>query len=219
MYLARVPRGMLWLRPEYRTADGWSPNREDAVPIVSRFYAENPMQPRYLDGQWVAATKVDGYWGEDLVIDLAPEPWGPWTPIEYFPLQPRGNDPAKNTYHAHVLPWRDGFGSLVISVSNNARNMLRDAWPRPDRYRPMFTYSAYQPTPMPTTTTSSTEPPVTTTLPPPPTTVATTTTSTTPAPATTTTVAPTTTTTSTTLAPATTTTVAPTTTTTLAPAP
>ena len=82
-------------RPEYRTADGWSPNRNDAVAISSRFFAENPMQPRYIDGQWVAATKVDGYWGEDLVIDVAADPWGPWTPVDYFRLQPRGNDPLE----------------------------------------------------------------------------------------------------------------------------
>ena len=31
MWLARVPRGQLYARPEYRTADGWSPNRNDAV--------------------------------------------------------------------------------------------------------------------------------------------------------------------------------------------
>jgi hypothetical protein len=165
MFLARVPRGVLSGRPEYRTADGWSPNRDDAVPISERFYAENPMQPRLLDGQWVAATKVDGYWGEDLVIDVAPDPWGPWTTVDAFRLQPRGNDPRKNTYHAHLLPWRDKFGSVLVTVSNNARNMLRDAWPRPDRYRPMVTYSAFRPTPPPpdpTTTMSA----ATTTLEP-----------------------------------------------------
>ena len=124
MWLARVPRGQLYARPEYRTADGWSPNRNDAVAISSRFFAENPMQPRYMDGQWVAATKVDGYWGEDLVIDVATDPWGPWTPVDYFRLQPRGNDPLKNSYHAQLLPYRDKFGSVLVVVSNNARNML-----------------------------------------------------------------------------------------------
>ena len=215
MWLARVPRGQLYARPEYRTADGWSANRNDAVPISSRFFAENPMQPRFLDGQWVASTKVDGYWGEDLVIDVANDPWGPWTPVDYFRLQPRGNDPLKNSYHAQILPYRDKFGSVLVVVSNNARNMLRDAYPRPERYRPMVTYSAYQPTPAPTTTTSTTSTTSTTLAPTttsttttePPTTPAPTTTSTT----TTTTTPPTTTTTSTTTTtvPATTTSLAP----------
>lgn len=189
MWLARVPRGRLSAPPEYRTADGWSPRRGDAVPFLSRFYAENPMQPRFLDGQWVAATDVDGYWGDALAIDVAPDPWGPWTTVEFFGLLPRNNDPLMNTYHAHLMPWRDAFGSVVVSVSNNARNMLRDAWPRPDRYRPMFTYSAFRPTPPPPTTTVPAPP----TLPDTTTTVATTTT----------TAAPTTTTTTTTLAPTT----------------
>lgn len=215
MWLARVPRGQLYARPEYRTADGWSPNRNDAVAISSRFFAENPMQPRFLDGQWVASTKVDGYWGEDLVIDVANNPWGPWTPVDYFRLQPRGNDPLKNSYHAQVLPYRDKLGSLLVVISNNARNMARDAYPRPDRYRPMVTYSQYQPTPPPpttsttTTSTTTTTVPPTTTLPPttttePPTTPAPTTTA--PTTTTTTTVAPTTTTSTTTTVPGTTTT-------------
>jgi hypothetical protein len=149
MYLSRIPRGRFTAYPEYRTADGWTINRWDAVPISDRYYAENPMQPRLLDGQWVAATKVDGYWGEDLVIDVAVAPWGPWSTVDQFRLEPRGNDPLKNTYHAHLMPWRDDLGSVVVMVSNNARNMLRDAWARPDRYRPMVTYSAYRQAPPP----------------------------------------------------------------------
>ena len=71
MWLARVPRGRLTAAPEYRTADGWSASATDAVPIVDRFFVENPMQPRYLAGQWVSATAVDGYWGDQLAVDVA----------------------------------------------------------------------------------------------------------------------------------------------------
>lgn len=227
MWLARVPRGHLLDALEYRTADGWSPHRHEAVPIVSRYYVENPMQPRFLDGQWVAATAVDGYWGEALAIDVAPEPWGPWTTVTYQRLLPRGFDPLKNTYHAHLMPWRGPDWSLVVTVSNNARDMGRDAWPHPHRYRPMAFPSAYHPTPPPppappppptpdTTTTS-----VPTTVPPTTTTSTTSTTTTTVPPATTTTTTTstttTTTTTTTTLPPTTTTTSAPESTTTTAP--
>ena len=155
MWLARVPKGQLTLRPEYRTGDGWSPNRVDAVPIVKRFYTENPMQPRYLDGQWVSATDVDGYWGDSLAIDVAPQPWGPWSTVQYGPMLPRNGDPKMNTYHAHLLPWRDKFGSLQVIVSNNARNMVRDAYPYPYRYRPQVFYVPYAPTPPPPSTTST----------------------------------------------------------------
>ncbi len=173
MWLARVPFGRVATAPEYRTADGWSLDAADAVPIVSRFFAENPMQPRFVDGQWVATTAVDGYWGDQLAVDVAPDPWGPWTTVQFGPLVPRNGDPKMNTYHAQPLPWRDGYGSVLITVSNNARNMLRDAWNTPRRYRPMVIYAPYQPTPAPTTTTT------TTTTSVPPTSTSTTTTSTT----------------------------------------
>ncbi len=141
MWLARVPRGQLTAAPEYWTGSGWSGQPSDAQPISQRFHAENPMQPRFLDGRWVAATKVDGYWGEELAIDVATEPWGPWTTVIRRPLAPRGGDPLMNTYHAHLMPWLDG-GALVVSVSQNARDMGRHAFPHPERYRLQFISAA-----------------------------------------------------------------------------
>jgi len=205
MYLSRVPIDKFTEWPEYRTADGWSFAPEDAVPIVDRFYAENPMQPRYLDGQWVAVTAVDGYWGDDLAVDVAAEPWGPWTTVAYGPLVPRDADPKMNTYHAHLLPWRDDFGSIQITVSNNARNMRRDAWGNPHRYRPMVVYSPYAETPPTTTTTTTSTTVAPTTTRPTTTRPATTTSTTTSTSSTTSTTAPSTTTSTTTLPTSTTT--------------
>jgi hypothetical protein len=166
-WLARVPRGQLWLAPEYRTADGWSPDPSAAVPIRRRFAIEDPLQPRFIAGRWVAVSKVDGYWGEDMVVDTALDPWGPWTTAERVRLVPRGGDMARNTYHAHLLPWLDRSGNLLVSVSGNARNMLRDAWPFPERYRPMVFTRTMPPVPAlppPTTVPPTTVPP--TTVPP-----------------------------------------------------
>jgi len=137
VYLARVPRGRLQDAPEYRTADGWSGSPADARPILQRHWAEFPLQPRFIDGQWVAAAAVDGYWGDRFSVDVARQPWGPWTTVHSGGLVPRSADPKMNTYHAHLAPWRDGLGNLVVTVSNNARDMRRDAWPHPYRYRPM----------------------------------------------------------------------------------
>jgi hypothetical protein len=226
MYLSRVPLGKITEWPEYRTADGWSYAPEHAVPIVERFYAENPMQPRYLDGQWVAATAVDGYWGDALAVDVADDPWGPWSTVQYSPLAPRNADPKMNTYHAQPLPWRDGFGSLQITVSNNARNMQRDAWTNPHRYRPMVIFTPYTPTPPPpATTTTSTSPTTSTTTLPPTTSTSTTSSSTTTSTSSTTTSTSTSTTTTTvprtttsTSTSTTTSTTSPTTTTTTEPA-
>ena len=212
MWLARVPVGNLSAPLEYRAGDTWTYDAAAATPIVQRYWAEFPMQPRYLNGQWVAATKVNGYWGEQMAIDVANDPWGPWTTVEQRALSPRGGDPLMNTYHAHLMPWLSG-GSLVVSVSQNARNMQRDAWPTPARYRLQFFGSALvappprpEPIPEKTTTTTIAEE-STTTIAETTTTVVDTTTSeaTTTTAATTTTVAATTTTT-TTVPPSTTTT-------------
>ena len=159
MYLARVPLGQLGAAPEYRTDVAWSPNPADARPFVRRYWAENPMQPRYISGHWVSATKVDGYWGEQLHVEVANKPWGPWTTTEFRALAPRGGDPKMNTYHAHLMPWRSANGSLIVSVSQNARQMARDAFPHPERYRiALFTSGWVSPPadPVPTTTTTTT---------------------------------------------------------------
>lgn len=178
IYLARVPRGQFFSAPEYRTADGWAADAAAAVPILQRHWAEFPMQPRLIDGQWVAVAAVDGYWGDWYSLDVARRPWGPWTTVEARPLAPRGNDAKKNTYHAHLAPWRDGAGQLVVTVSNNARDMRRDAWPRPDRYRPMaFSSPWVVAPPLPTVAPSTSVAATTTAAPPAPSTTSTTSTS------------------------------------------
>lgn len=136
MRLARVPRGDLMAPPEYRTADGWSSDAAQAVAISQRYWVENPMQPRWFDGVWTSVTKLDGYWGDHLVVDVANDPWGPWTTVAREWLSPRGGDALMNTYHAHLMPWRDAAGNLVAVISQNARAMTRDAFPSPARYRP-----------------------------------------------------------------------------------
>jgi hypothetical protein len=210
MFLARVPRGQLSVAPEYWRAEGWDRDPAGAQPILARHWAEFPMQPRLIDGQWVATTAVNGYWGDEFTLDVAAQPWGPWTTVESRALLPRGADPTMNTYHAHLLPQRDAAGNLIVTVSNNARDMLRDAWPNPRRYRPEVFTSPWQTVPPPTTTstTSTTTATTTTSTTVAPTTSTTTTTSTTVAPTTSTT-----TTTSTTVAPTTSTTTTSTTTT------
>ncbi|MCU1401572.1 MAG: hypothetical protein JWN62_4681 [Acidimicrobiales bacterium] len=155
MWLARIPLGHFEAAPEYRSGDTWTSDESQATPIVERYWAENPMEPRYMNGQWVAATKIDGYWGDSLSIDVANDPWGPWTTVDRRGISPRGGDPLMNTYNAYLMPWLSG-GSLVVSVSENARNMLRDAWPRPSRYRLMFFGEALvAPPPRDDTTTTS----------------------------------------------------------------
>jgi hypothetical protein len=138
MWLARVPVGQLTSTPQYWTGNGWSLRADHAKPFLDRYWAENPMQPRLIDGHWVASTKVDGFWGADLAIDVAKRAQGPWTTVQTFPLAGRGGDPLLNTYNVQPLPWRATNGDLILSVSENAKNMPRDAYPHPERYRPTF---------------------------------------------------------------------------------
>ena len=135
MWLARVPRGRLDERPRYWSGSGWVQDPSRAEAIDTRYWTENPMQPRYFDGRWVAVTKENGFWGDDVVVDVAPEPSGPWTPVSRFTAEV---DPLLNTYGALALPWLGDGGDLVVSYSRNARNMRQDAYPHPERYRPTF---------------------------------------------------------------------------------
>ena len=115
-------------RPSTAPATGGRADPGRAVPIVQRYWAENPMQPRYLDGQWVAATKVDGYWGERAGDRRRPRPVGS---VDH--RRSACADAARQRSADEHLPRppdavADG-GGLVVSVSQNARDMPRDAWP------------------------------------------------------------------------------------------
>ena len=41
-----------------------------------------------------------------------------------------------NTYFAHLVPWVDADGSLLVALSNNAWDMVGDAYPDASLYRP-----------------------------------------------------------------------------------
>jgi hypothetical protein len=135
MYLARVPRGQLGDHPEYRTGDGWSLRASDAVPISERFWAENTMQPRFIDGTWISVAKVDGFWGDDIVIDVAENPWGPWTTVEQFAYEERPNDVEMNSYQPIILPWSGRDNGLQIVISENTP-YWDQAVANPALYRP-----------------------------------------------------------------------------------
>jgi hypothetical protein len=161
MWLARVPKGRLDAQPRYWNGTRWVQDATKATPIDSRYWTENPMQPRYLGGQWVAVTKENGFWGDDVAVDVATAPWGPWTTVQQVAVE---TDPVLNTYGALALPWTNPDGSLVVSLSRNARDMRRDAYPFPERYRPTFLALPF-PTPPATAAATSAEPATTRLVP------------------------------------------------------
>ncbi len=135
MYVARVPRGEFDSDPTYWDGTGWSPSPDRAAAISERFYNENTMQPRYLDGQWLSVVKEDGFYGSDLVIDVADEPWGPWRTVQQFEYVTRDATVEKNSYQPIILPWSSPAHGLAVVISENAMTWS-DAVADPALYRP-----------------------------------------------------------------------------------
>jgi hypothetical protein len=135
MFVGRVPAGRLDLQPEYWNGQGWSNSAESAAVISERFWAENTMQPRYIDGRWISVVKRDGYFGNEIVIDVAENAWGPWIEAERIPYEASPDTVAKNSYHPVLAPWSSPSNGLVIIISENAQHWA-DAVERTDVYRP-----------------------------------------------------------------------------------
>ncbi len=135
MYLARVPLGQLDADPSYWDGASWSEDASDAVPITDRFWAENTMQPRYIDGQWISVVQRDGFFGVDVWLEVAPNPWGPWIAAETLPYEPRPAKVEKNSYQPIILPWSSADQGISIAISENAV-LWRRAIADPSLYRP-----------------------------------------------------------------------------------
>jgi hypothetical protein len=108
------------------------------MPISSRFWSENPMQPRLVDGRWISVTKEDGFFGDEVLVDVALAPEGPWTTVNRVRVSPRGGADLASTYHAHLAPWRTAGGGLAVVLSNNAWDMPQHGYSNPTLYRPQW---------------------------------------------------------------------------------
>ena len=78
----------------------------------------NPMQPRRLDGMWVSVVKVDDWLGNEIRVQIAGQPQGPWVTTQEIIAPTRTANGQTNTYAAHLLPWRSATGNLMIALSN-----------------------------------------------------------------------------------------------------
>lgn len=95
------------------------------------------MLPSVINGTWVSATKVDGFTGSTITIDVAADPWGPYLTAVTLPATPRGDPTDLVTYHALVLPWLDPVnGQLVVSLSQIPLALGADD--ASAKYRPNF---------------------------------------------------------------------------------
>ncbi len=133
-YVARVPVGHPEASPEYWSGTGWSSVRADAAPVSQKGTFANPVQVRRLGDLYVSVTKVDDWWEDSVVVEVATSAEGPFVELRTIDVLPVCD--VCNTYFAQPLPWTGADGSLLIAISNNAWNMGRDAYPHPERYRP-----------------------------------------------------------------------------------
>ena len=120
--VARVPVGALFEPPAYWTGSSWSPQRSQAVPVIPRSGRfTSPTQIIRKNGRWLAVTKLDDWWGSEILIESAVHPTGPYTTLERRPVD-RKCAPGCNTYFSS---WIDGQNlerpndPLIISLSHN----------------------------------------------------------------------------------------------------
>jgi hypothetical protein len=159
-FLARVPAGQFDAPLAYWNGSGWSAQRSAAQPVfVGPERQTYALQPRLIDGVWVSVTKPGDWFGNDIVIDTAPAPQGPWTRVRTMAAPTKTIDGTTNTYLPHLLPWRSPLGNLVITMSHNAWDMPNVASPRPWLYRPTF-FEVEPPDTMASTPLAATSPPL-----------------------------------------------------------
>ena len=134
-YLSRVPKGRFDLVPEYWAGGAWSSNSLAAVPIMTRG-AANPMDVQKFGDVYVNVTKIDDWWGAWIHVDKAPTPWGPWEADQSLWVVNDRRCSQCGIYHAHLLPYLDSNGQMVLSWSNGGPFNLwqANAW----LYRPSF---------------------------------------------------------------------------------
>lgn len=134
--LARVPAGRLFDTPEYWTRHNWSRSKTNAEPIIERSRRiANPTQIILKNGRWLAITKIDDWFGSDIVIESAIHPTGPYTEIE------RRTGALKCTpdCNSYFSSWIDGQNlgdpnaPLIVSLSHNRWDGLPS-----EVYRPTY---------------------------------------------------------------------------------
>lgn len=122
VFVARQPLDLSSSYPlEYWTGDGWSRNSRLAVNVAPETRPDgtdrhiNPMQVERDGDRWIAVTKVDDWWGDEIIYDVAPSPEGPWTTttIETVP----NDDPDVATYFASIVP--SGEAGHTVAVGSN----------------------------------------------------------------------------------------------------
>lgn len=116
--VGRVPLGQVFAQPSYWTGSSWSSNAELAVPVIDptgRLASATDVVRH--NNRWMAVTKVDDWFGSQVVIEEAARATGPFhriatlTPVPKCPLD-------CNTYYASWVPSADD-NVMVFGLSSN----------------------------------------------------------------------------------------------------
>ena len=106
---------------EYWTGEGWSRNSALAVNIAPETGPDgsprhiNPMQVERDGDQWIAVTKVDDWWGDEVHVDTAPSPEGPWVTVAVEPVS--NDDPDVASYFASIVPTDEAGHTIALGYN------------------------------------------------------------------------------------------------------
>lgn len=120
--LARVPLGRIFDPPTYWTGSAWSTAPGSATPVITRSgRMANPTQITEKNGRWLALTKVDDWWGSEVLIESAAHPTGPYSLVE----RRRVSSKCAGECNTYFSSWIDGQNLdgpndlLIMSLSHN----------------------------------------------------------------------------------------------------
>ncbi len=121
--VARVPKGQMLDPLSYWDGTAWQADPNRAVSVMPAGRTINPSQVHWVDGEFLAVSKVGDWFGTTIYLDRAPTARGPWTNYARLPA-PKRCDP--NTCNSYFASWIPGSaltggteGQFVIGVSHN----------------------------------------------------------------------------------------------------
>ena len=118
--VARVVKGRVFDPLEYWTGTGWAPNAASAVAVIETAgRLVNPSDIIYRNNQWLAVTKVNDWFGHEILVEASSRPTGPFEQIANIPAEPKCGSHTCNTYYASWIPTADQQQQLTIGLSHN----------------------------------------------------------------------------------------------------